>query len=204
MSGEGASLMVEWSTPTAVALLRTLEHLKQRYDFFSGTSPASTESSPASTESSPASTESSPANTESGPASTESSPANTESGPASTESSPASTESVAAAGKSQCEQESGQLPATIAHQHVQSSVSSSTEEKSVSRVEALTPDLIQDRGCSSCAGILQELSAISLSFRFTDINAFVYGVMPGKHSSSQYIRRYDMHTISCIFQSHRH
>ena len=34
VTGEGSSLMVEWSTPTAVALLRTLQHLKQHYKLF--------------------------------------------------------------------------------------------------------------------------------------------------------------------------
>ena len=34
VTGEGSSLMVEWSTPTAVALLRTLQHLKQHYQLF--------------------------------------------------------------------------------------------------------------------------------------------------------------------------
>ena len=37
VTGEGSSLMVEWSTPTEVALLRTLQHLKQRYHLFGGT-----------------------------------------------------------------------------------------------------------------------------------------------------------------------
>lgn len=35
VSGEGSSLMLEWSTPTAVALLRTLQHLKEHYQLFS-------------------------------------------------------------------------------------------------------------------------------------------------------------------------
>ena len=37
VAGEGSSLMLEWSTPTAVALLRTLQHLKQHYKLFSKT-----------------------------------------------------------------------------------------------------------------------------------------------------------------------
>lgn len=38
VSGEGHSLMLEWSKPTAVTLLRSLEHVKQKYNLFSGPS----------------------------------------------------------------------------------------------------------------------------------------------------------------------
>ena len=38
ISGEGHSLMLEWSKPTAVTLVRSLEHVKQKYDLFSGPS----------------------------------------------------------------------------------------------------------------------------------------------------------------------
>ena len=34
ISGEGHSLMLEWSKPTAVTLLRSLEHVKQKYNLF--------------------------------------------------------------------------------------------------------------------------------------------------------------------------
>ena len=34
ITGEGSSLMVEWSTSIAVALLRTVQHLQQRYKLF--------------------------------------------------------------------------------------------------------------------------------------------------------------------------
>lgn len=34
ITGEGSSLMLEWSTPTAVAVLRTLTHLSQHYKLF--------------------------------------------------------------------------------------------------------------------------------------------------------------------------
>ena len=38
VSGEGHSLMLEWSKPTAVTLLRSLEHVKQKYNLFSSPS----------------------------------------------------------------------------------------------------------------------------------------------------------------------
>ena len=34
ITGEGSSLMLEWSTPTAMAMLRTLTHLSQHYKLF--------------------------------------------------------------------------------------------------------------------------------------------------------------------------
>ena len=41
LTGEGSSLMLEWSRPTEVALMRTLQHLKQHYGLFGGgTTPA--------------------------------------------------------------------------------------------------------------------------------------------------------------------
>ena len=38
ISGEGHSLMLEWSKPTAVTLVRSLEHVKQKYNLFNGPS----------------------------------------------------------------------------------------------------------------------------------------------------------------------
>ena len=37
ISGEGHSLMLEWSKPTAVTLVRSLEHVKQKYNLFNRT-----------------------------------------------------------------------------------------------------------------------------------------------------------------------
>ena len=36
LAGEGSSLMVEWSRPTEIALLQTLQHLRQHYHLFGG------------------------------------------------------------------------------------------------------------------------------------------------------------------------
>ena len=43
VAGEGSNLMVEWSTPTAVALLRMLQHLKQHYKLLGKINGASSE-----------------------------------------------------------------------------------------------------------------------------------------------------------------
>ena len=116
--GEGSNLMLEWSTPTEVALLETLQHLRQSYHLFGGSErDGETESSV---------------------------------GQSST---PQSAQKV---------DMNGSTVAEMKEAAAESAADTKTEESG-----------------SLVGRFLDSLSKLSLSFHFTDANAFIYGLTPG-------------------------
>ena len=138
VTGEVSSLMVEWSTPTTVALLKTLQHLKQHYNLFGGVS----------------------------------------------------------AGKSTVKKANESLVAVQLAAMVDRGIqSSSTKEELVSTERQLDSnvmshlDSVHNDNYTSGGddgwfdSVMQGLSTMNLTFRITDANAFIYGVMPGEYCS---------------------
>lgn len=105
ITGEGSSLMLEWSTPIAVALLRTVQHLQQRYKLF-GTIKTSADGG------------------------------------------------------------------NVAEDGGQDSLAPTEERESDRNSTSVMKT-------SEGANVFHHLSQVALSFRFTDANAFVYGLTPG-------------------------
>ena len=132
--GEGSNLMLEWSTPTEVALLETLQHLRQSYHLFGGSERAGGIGS-----------------------------------------------SVGQSSTLQSAQEVNMNGSTVA-------------EMKEAAVESAADTKTEESG-SLVGRLLDSLTKLSLSFHFTDANAFIYGLTPG---TIQLVCMYtNLETLSC-------
>ena len=119
--GEGSNLMLEWSTPTEVALLETLQHLRQSYHLFGGSERAG-----------------------------------------GTGSSVGQSRVVSTLQSAQKVNMNGSTVAEMKEAAVESAADTKTEESG-----------------SLVGRLLDSFTKLSLSFHFTDANAFIYGLTPG-------------------------
>ena len=124
ITGEGSSVMVEWSTPTAATLLRTLQHLKEHYKLF---------------------------------------------------------------GAIEAGKDDGDLHVASDEEQELVVARSTTEKEQESTAD-------QGTTAFDTASVLQSLSKMALSFKFTDANAFFYDLIPGKivkEYSIEYVHAHD-------------
>ena len=143
LTGEGSSLMVEWSRPTQVALLRTLSHLKQHYRLFGG--------------------------------------------------------GTAVAARSN---ETGQWTVQEGQtEPVSSPLQSTQDDDGVSvgeaaGLESVSGPVDEDNTITTIGSVLHSLSKMTLSFHFTDANAFIYGLTPSTYVQLPYTNTSGCGTIT--------
>ena len=139
LTGEGSSLMVEWSRPTQVALLRTLSHLKQHYRLFGGGTAVAARSN--------------------------------ETGQWTV-------------------QEGQTVPVSSPLQSAQDD--EGNDGVSVGEgagLESVSGPVDEDNTITTIGSVLHSLSKMTLSFHFTDANAFIYGLTPSMYSWLTLIQR---------------